>query len=109
MQWINKFKYLTNFNSISSFFNNFFTQFGIIIEFRNITPKQNIMKKLFLAAIFGFTITSCGTKESSTSGKDTDSTAVDSTSMMTPSTTDTTMPAAPTDTASMKMDSATVR
>ncbi|WP_312076468.1 cytochrome C551 [Chryseobacterium sp.] len=67
------------------------------------------MKKLFLAAIFGFAINSCGTKESSASTSNTDSTAVDSASMMAPSTTDTTMRAAPTDTASMKMDSATVR
>jgi len=67
------------------------------------------MKKLFLTAIFGFVITSCGTKESSASTSNTDSTTVDSASMMAPSTTDTTMPAVPTDTASMKMDSATIR
>ncbi len=72
--------------------------------------KLKYYEKAILAAIFGFVITSCGTKENSTSSTETDSTAVDnSSSMMTPSTADTTMPAAPTDTANMKMDSATVR
>ncbi|MBD8082137.1 entericidin [Chryseobacterium caseinilyticum] len=65
------------------------------------------MKKLVLAALFGITITACGTKESSASTNSTDSTAADNAARMSPSTMDTVVPAVPNDSAVMKADSAT--
>lgn len=53
------------------------------------------MKKLIIASIFGFTVTACGTKETSTSGTERDSTTVDNTQSMSPSTMDSTMQSAP--------------
>ncbi|REC79530.1 cytochrome C551 [Chryseobacterium elymi] len=66
------------------------------------------MKKFLLAAIgSGILIVSCGTKESSMSSGNTDSTAVDTTRTVTPRTTDTTATntVTPADTMKMKVDS----
>lgn len=67
------------------------------------------MKKLMLIAVLGVIAVSCGTKESSMSNSNTDSTAVDSAMDNTmPATTDTMSTATTTpDSAAMKMDSAT--
>lgn len=68
------------------------------------------MRKLLLIAAIGMLAISCGTKESSMSTNNSDSTAVDNTSTMAPATTDT-MTTAPTttgnpDSMKMKMDTA---
>lgn len=80
----------------------------MIIDCCLIHTKQNIMKKLMLIAVFGLLAISCGTKESSISGSNKDSTAVDTTQSVVPSTTDTmtTTTTAP-DSMKMKTDSVT--
>ncbi|MDP9960536.1 cytochrome C551 [Chryseobacterium lathyri] len=66
------------------------------------------MRKFLIAAIgLGIAAVSCGTKESSMSSGNTDSTAVDTTRTVTPRTTDTTATktVTPADTMKMKVDS----
>jgi hypothetical protein len=65
------------------------------------------MKKLLLIATVGIFAVSCGTKESSTSTSNTDSTAVDNTRTGSPALTDTTTTTANPDSMKIRMDSAT--